>query len=77
MVDRLEYDALQGACQILVPTFLIIGENDVRTLYAHRLVWRTAHRGPKEIHVIHVVPHACIAVEHLAEIAQLLLHWIV
>lgn len=75
--DSLKYDLLAKAEEIKVPVLIIVGEEDTDTRLAHLKVLYEKLSTKKEFHVIKGAPHTFIEEDHLREIKEIFLNWII
>lgn len=76
MEDRMKYDLLPDAHQLVMPVLMMVGDQDDFTPLAHQKILYEALPGFKELHIIKNAPHTFIDPAHLAEIKELLKQWL-
>ena len=73
--DRMKYDLIPQASNLVMPVLLIVGENDKSTPSDQVKIFFDALPGPKEFHIIKDAPHTFRHGKHLAEVKNLFLLW--
>jgi len=75
--DRLKYDLLPKANQLIMPTILIVGNKDEGTPLEHQKLFLDAlPAGKKELHIIKNASHTFRDKKHLDEIYLVLDNWL-
>lgn len=76
MEDRLKYDLLEHASNLVMPVLLIVGENDISTPPRQQQVLFDLIPGKKELHIIKGASHTFREEKHLKEIEGIFLNWL-
>lgn len=77
MQDRLKYNLLPNAEELIMPILLIVGENDQSTPPEHvELLYKAIPGENKEYHVIKNTPHTYRDENELQEIKNIFISWI-
>jgi len=74
--DRLKYNILPKAHNLIMPVLLVVGENDDSVPPEHIKMFYNKLPGPKEFHIIKGAPHTFRSPKHLKEIKEILTKWL-
>jgi alpha-beta hydrolase superfamily lysophospholipase len=76
IVDRLQYDLLEGADMLTMPVLLIVGEEDTRTPPTHQALLYNALPGRKLMHIVKGARHGFYEPEQREELKNTCSQWI-